>query len=128
MSGHRISKDLFGGLIAGAFSSPDPGDGATFAISSDRTIIELTCASGNETRYLPDPANIPVGTELFLTLKTLSGTKIDVQTAAFDALNQAGNTIGTMNAVGEMIAFKVLYPSGTKGWHIIANDGVGLSS
>jgi hypothetical protein len=95
----------------------DPGDAGT--IENDQTgNLAIDVASGNETRTLPDPAD--VGHYLSISLNTNAGT--DVTITANSPLNSTGNNTITMSTVGESVTLTSDYVSDALVWRVVEND------
>lgn len=83
--------------------------------------VHLTTA-GAETRTLAVPGY--VGQTLTLYFQTDGG---DCVITVASAINQAGNTVVTMNDAGDSITLRGVFTGAAMVWRVLANDGCALS-
>lgn len=105
---------------ASAFAITDPGNAGAIPVTVSG-VCNMTSA-GAETRTLAIPTF--VGQEIVLNCDTYIG---NIVVTSAQALNQAGNTVMTFNAVRDNVTLKAITIGGAKRFQIIANDGVALS-
>jgi hypothetical protein len=98
----------------------DPGNAGAIPVAGSGYCPIVT--AGSETRTLAAPAF--VGQEIMLYIKT-DGGSCAVTSAV--AINQASNTIMTMNEVRDFIRLVCIENGAAKVWQVVANDGTALS-
>lgn len=99
----------------------DPGTGAAIPVTQNGVCMITTAAAETNTLAIPTF----VGQELCLIMDTRVGGDRVVTSA--QAINQAGNTIMTFGAAGDMIVLRAMKVGGALRWRVVANDGVALS-
>lgn len=99
----------------------DPGDAGAIPVDESGTCAITT--AGAETRTLAIPTF--AGQEIAISMD-VDGPGDAVITVA-QAINQAGNTIITLNDAGDFILLKGVTIGGALRWRVAANDGATLS-
>ena len=102
----------------------DPGDAGTIQLEPDNNYC--TCSittSGAETRTLADPPD-HAGFRLTISMDTDGG---DCTITADTAINEAGNTIITLDDAGETISLESITIGGSGVWRVTGNDSATLS-
>lgn len=118
MSAHRLLDDLF---IAD-FVGKDPGSAGEIKVERDRQVIPIVTAEA-ETRTVAAP--LRAGVEFSIVMETDGG---DVTITFPASINQAANTVVTMNDVQDFAKFvSVRLAAGTFKWRLIAENGTVLS-
>lgn len=104
----------------GSATVADPGNAG--AISVVRSGAVAIVSAGAETRTLAIPTFI--GQELSIYFQTDGG---DCVITVASAINQAGNTIITLNDVDDSILLKGVWNGVARAWRVVQNDGPTLS-
>ena len=86
-------------------------------------MVELVSGAGGETRTLALPRR--PGLVLVLVHKTDGGGAIAVTVAS--AINQAGNTIITVQDAGDLVVLVSVRVGAALSWRVMTNDGAVLS-
>ena len=123
MSGHTIGLDTLKAHDADLLLIPDVATGGVFdvQISGGHISIETT---GTETRKLPDPSNMGLGTELTLFMDADGGNcTVTVDSTAAAEVNAADDTDIVFADVGDVVLLKVISRSGSRYWHVVAIQG-----
>lgn len=115
---HRLPSDLF----LAPWELPDPGTGKALPLLKNGTFAIVTGASGEtNTLAAPDRAGQIIG----IACKTHGGGDRVITVAS--AINQAANTVITLNDVGDYVLLQSKpYSTGYR-WQVIVNDGATLS-
>ena len=92
MTGHRLAADRHAELFAKANYIEDPGDAGTFLVENKSGAICILRPAGTETRVLPDPENIPVGTSLMVMLAASQQVTISTVLGGSVIIAVAGET------------------------------------
>lgn len=100
----------------------DPGDAAAIPVTKS-AVIAITTGAGGETNTLADPGLL--GIELTIS-HDVDGGGARVITAA-TAINEAGNTIITLDDPGETVVLKSVQVAGGNVWRVVVADGATLS-
>jgi hypothetical protein len=100
----------------------DPGTGAAIPVTRSASVAITT--AGAETNTLAAPTFI--GQKMILACTAYAGGDRVITSAV--ALNQAGNTVMTIGAVGDAIVLEARTLAGSLQWLVTANDGTALSS
>lgn len=99
----------------------DPGTGVAIPVTRSGTVAITTAAAETNTLAIPTF----VGQRLALICDTYAvGDRV---ITASQAINQAGNTIMTFGAAGDMIVLQAMTVGGALRWRVVSNDGVALS-
>lgn len=98
----------------------DPGDAGAIPVTRSGTVPIVT--AGAETRTLAIPTF--VNQKLVLFMQTDGG---DCGVTVASAINQAGNTIITMNDVNDSILLTGIYNGTALAWRVTYNNGCTLS-
>lgn len=98
----------------------DPGDGAAIPVLRSAS-IPLTTA-GAETNTLAIPTFD--GQMLAMICDVYVGDRV---VTSAQTINQAGDTVMTFGAVGDMIVLLGMQVGGVRRWRVMSNDGVALS-
>jgi hypothetical protein len=101
----------------------DPGTGVALPVGSSGSIA-LTVVAAGETNTLPLATQ--AGIRLNISCAALGGGDTRAITAA-GAINAAGNTIMTFNAVTDTVSVQSMNVSGAFLWRVVFNDGTGLT-
>ncbi len=99
----------------------DPGTGVAIPVTRSATIAITTAAAETNTLAIPSF----VGQRLALICDTYAVGDRVITSA--QAINQAGNTIMTFGAAGDMIVLQAMTIGGALRWRVVSNDGVALS-
>lgn len=112
-------------LSRATWALPDPGTGK--AIKVQRAgIVQIATGASGETNTLAAP--VKEGILLALSMKSDGGGDRVITVAS--AINQAGNTVITLNDTGDFILLLSVAYGSTKGvyrWRVVVNDGASLS-
>ena len=121
-----MSHNTLEALYSDESLTPDPGDGGDIGQSKGIEVVDITTAAA-ETRTLKDPSR--AGNLLTLRMFEDGG---DCVITAETAINQAGNTTITLDAVGEAAFLQSVTVAGssppTYRYQVVAVDGATLGS
>lgn len=98
----------------------DPGDAGAIPVTRSGSVPITTAAA--ETRTLAIPTFI--GQELSISCDVYVGNAV---ITVASAINQAGNTIITLNTAGDTVKLTAVQIGGVLAWRVVVNDGAALS-
>ena len=113
-------NNLPAGLFLADFELLDPGTGKAIPLTRDGIFTIVTAAAETNTLGLPTR----VGQIIGFTMKTDGGDRVITVASAF---NSSGNTIITLNDVGDTIVLIGVRSGTTFRWQTLATDGPSLS-
>jgi hypothetical protein len=124
IAGAGLRSNGTDGLIKSSCSVvSDPGTGAAIPVTVN-TSMSFTIGTGAETNTLAIPEW--AGQRMSLMASTVGGGGTRAVTAA-SALNSAGNTVMTFDAVDDFACLEGVDRGGTLCWRILTNENVALS-
>ena len=97
----------------------DPGPSGTLRVTGHDVVFPLKSA-GAETRTLPAPTGIPVGTCCSLLMDTDGG---DITVTVTGGMNQSGHTSAVFADAGDRLDLMVISLGTTKRWDVTVNVG-----
>jgi len=122
--GYTAEVDVEGAIaeLYTHFANPitDPGDAGAIPVAESGTVAITT--AGAETRSLAIPTF--AGQRLTISEDVYVG---DAVITAAAAINQAGNTIITLNGAGDTVELVGVQVGGVLVWRVVFNDGAALS-
>jgi len=99
----------------------DPGDTGAIPVTRSGSVAITTAAA--ETRTLAIPSFI--GQQLSISCDVYAVGDAVITVAS--AINQAGNTIITLNGAGDTVVLTAVQIGGVLAWRVVVNDGAALS-
>ena len=116
MSAHRILHDLF---RAPALITDPPGNGATYTVNRQFSVIPLTTGSSGETRILAQPTK--AGVVCTIVLDTDGGG--DAVVTVTGGYNADGLTPITLGDAGDFVTLISVKVGTSYYWRVLAQEG-----
>lgn len=99
----------------------DPGDAGAIPVTKSGNVAITTAAA--ETRTLAIPGAIGITLDLSFDVRAVGDAVVTVASA----INQAGNTIITLDTAGDFVRLAATQVAGALVWRVVVNDGATLS-